>query len=383
MDETPLKVLLVEDDEDDFIITREYLSEIPTRTFQLDRVADYESGRAAMAEQKHDLYLIDYRLGAHSGIELLQEAIAHNCPAPIILLTGVGDRSTDQAAMKAGAADYLIKGQINAQTLERSIFHSLQRKEAERKLRASEERLRLSQKLESVGTLAGGVAHDFNNLLTIISAYAGRLHERSLAPEQVDKIATSIEQTVQRGAALVKQILTFARETEVEFAIVQLNGVIDAWVKMLEETFPRSVRFVRNLSADVPTIMADVTQLNQILLNLCVNSRDAMNGKGTITISTSTVSGQSMRERGVDVTADRYALLEVSDTGCGMDEETKKRIFDPFFTTKGKDHGTGLGMAVVYGIVRSHHAHIELQSAPGAGATFRIFFPAATPLRNN
>jgi signal transduction histidine kinase len=375
MDDAPLKVLLVEDDEDDYIIAREYLSEIPSRTIQLDRVADYESARAAMADRKHDLYLIDYRLGPHSGMELLQEAVANDCPAPIILLTGVGDRNIDLAAMKAGAADYLVKGQINASTLERSISHSLQRKESERKLRASEERLRLSQKLESVGTLAGGVAHDFNNLLTIISAYAGRLREPTLKPEHIDKIAGAIEQTVQRGASLVKQILTFARESKVEFEQVEINGVVENWIRMLEETFPRSVQFTRDLAPNLPPIMADVTQLHQILLNLCVNARDAMNGKGTISISTSLVSAQKLPERVVDITSDNYVLLQVSDTGCGMDEETKKRIFDPFFTTKDKDQGTGLGMAVVYGIVSSHQAHIDLQSSPGCGATFRIFFP--------
>ena len=148
MEDRPVKVLLVEDDEDDYIITREYLGQISSRTYQLDHAADYESARAAMALNQHDIYLIDYRLGPHNGMELLREAVAKDCAAPIILLTGLGDRMIDIEAMREGAADYLVKGQINAHLLERSINHSLQRKEAERKLRESEERLRLSQKLE-------------------------------------------------------------------------------------------------------------------------------------------------------------------------------------------------------------------------------------------
>jgi signal transduction histidine kinase len=294
----------------------------------------------------------------------------------VILLTGLGDREIDVEAMKAGAADYLIKGQINATMLERSINHSLQRKEAERKLRASEERLRLSQKLESVGTLAGGIAHDFNNILTIIAVFANRLREQTLPIDQREKMIDSVDETVKRGAALVRQLLTFARQTEVQFESVQINEVVVGWIKMLQETFPKSVRFSSNLSDSLPPILADITQLHQILLNLCLNARDAMNGRGLIRISTRLTNGAQLREKDVQAPSERYVCLEVSDTGCGMDAATQKRIFDPFFTTKDKEQGTGLGLAIVYGIVRSHHGHIELDSAPGSGSTFRIYLPA-------
>lgn len=377
-----MKVLLVEDDEDDFIITREYLNKISSRSFHLDHISDFDQARDVMSRCAHDIYLVDYRLGPHNGMELLKEAVERDCPSPVILLTGLGDREIDVEAMKAGAADYLIKGQINAAMLERSINHSLQRKEAERKLRASEERLRLSQKLESVGTLAGGIAHDFNNILTIIAVFANRLREPTLPAEQKGQMIDSIDETVKRGAALVKQLLTFARQTEVQFERVQINDVIRGWMTMLQETFPKSVRFSSSLSDSLPAILADVTQLHQILLNLCVNARDAMNGRGLIRITTRLGSGAALREKDVQAPSERYVCLEVSDTGCGMDAATQKRIFDPFFTTKDKEHGTGLGLAIVYGIVRTHHGHIELESAPGAGATFRIFLPATLTIAN-
>ncbi len=375
-EDPPLKVLLVEDDEDDYIITREYLQKISTRRFQLDHVSDYDGALQAMEGNAHDIYLIDYRLGPHNGLDLLKHAVARDCPAPIILLTGLGDRAIDVEAMKAGAADYLIKGQINATLLERSINHSLQRKEAERKLRASEERLRLSQKMESIGTLAGGIAHDFNNILTIISVFSARLRDEAVPQPQRATMLDSIDETVKRGAALVRQILTFARQSEVQFETTQLNDVVRGWIKMLEETFPKTVRFAPQLHEGLPPVLADVTQLHQILLNLCVNARDAMEGRGLIRLVTRVTSGTSLRDRGLQAPSERYVELEISDTGCGMDAATQKRIFDPFFTTKDKDQGTGLGLAIVYGIVRSHHGHIELQSAPGQGATFRISLPA-------
>lgn len=371
-----IKLLLVEDDEDDYIIARDLLKEINTAQYELDWVSDYEAASELIGRRAHDLYLVDYRLGSHSGMDLLKQAVASNCPAPIILMTGLGDHLIDMEAMKAGAADYLVKGQITSALLERSISHSLQRKETERKLRESEAQLRQAQKMESMGTLAGGIAHDFNNILAIIAGYSSRLQSPGLTPAQLSQCASAIHQAVERGAGLVRQILTFARKTEVKAERVQINTLLQELAKMLNQTFPKTICLQLELDPALKPLVADVNQLHQTFLNLCVNARDAMGAGGTLTIKTEMVPGYQLSRRFPEATQSDYALVSVRDSGCGMDEATQSRIFEPFFTTKIKDGGTGLGLATVYGIVKSHNGFIEVVSAPGQGATFRVYLPA-------
>lgn len=375
MPEEHLSVLLVEDDEDDYLLTKDLLAEISSKKYDLEWVSDFEGGRLAMAEQRHDVYLVDYRLGPSNGLELLREAVQNNCPAPVILLTGLGTPEIDRAAMNAGAADYLVKGQITSDLLQRSITHSIQRKKTELKLRASEERLRQAQKLEAIGTLAGGIAHDFNNLLAIISGYSGRI--RSLAPTRKDFTPSldAIDQTVHRGASLVRQILTFARKTEFSLAYADVNTLLQELVRMLKETFPRTIRFHLEVDPNLRPLLADTSQLHQTFLNLCVNARDAMPNGGLITIRSREVPPPpSIRTS----SSSSFAEIVVNDTGTGMDEMTKSRIFEPFFSTKLREGGTGLGLAVVYGIINHHGGSIEVDSSPGAGTTFRVYLPLAT-----
>lgn len=372
MPDQVIKLLLVEDDEDDYLITKHILEEIGSRKFQLDWASNAESGAAAIARYEHDIYLIDYRLGSENGLDLLRQAVQSGCPAPIILLTGLGTPEIDREAMSAGAADYLVKGQITPDLLVRSINHSIQRKQTELKLRASEERLRQAQKLEAIGTLAGGIAHDFNNILAIISGYASRL-KATLPPEQLAQNVTAIQQSVQRGAALVRQILTFARKTEFTLEHANVNSVLKELVHMLQETFPKTIQFDLQLDESLQPLTGDVSQLHQTFLNLCVNARDAMPNGGTISISTrlKTINGQ------------RLAEVIVRDNGVGMDSQTRARIFEPFFTTKGREGGTGLGLAVVYGIVNHHGGTIEVDSDPGRGTMFKLTFPVTSKEREN
>jgi len=181
---------------------------------------------------------------------------------------------------------------------------------------------------------------------------------------------------IDRGKALVRQVLTFARKTESSFRPLSLNTVVDDCVKMLGTTFPKTIRLRILPGAGLPNVHADENQLSQVIMNLTVNARDAMPDGGEITISTGTVDGASLVERHPDATAAGYVRLSVSDDGAGMDRDTLKRIFEPFFTTKGRGKGTGLGLSVVYGIVGSHQGFIETRSEPGKGTTVDIFFPA-------
>ncbi|MEY2877756.1 MAG: hypothetical protein RLZZ15_136 [Verrucomicrobiota bacterium] len=236
--------------------------------------------------------------------------------------------------------------------------------------------LRQAQKMESLGTMAGGIAHDFNNLLAIINGYAEFCQQGATEPEVLQKGLREIHRAAQRASGLVKQILTFSRKTEVKFAPMDLNLLAREIVGLLAETFPRTVTFQTRLHDRLPPLLADQNQIQQIVLNFCVNARDAMPQGGAITLATSTHAGAELARLGADP-ARTYARLAVGDTGVGMSPAVRARIFEPFFTTKPVNQGTGLGLAVVYGIVVAHHGFIDVESAPGAGSTFSVYLPCA------
>jgi len=231
------------------------------------------------------------------------------------------------------------------------------------------------QKMETIGTLAGGIAHDFNNILGIILGHATLLERVRDDPGQSEESLSSIQRATERGASLVHQILTFARKAEVKVGPIDINSIIKELARMLEETFPKATTLTLNLEKAVPSILADQVQFHQALLNLCINARDAMSGKGTLTIETALVSGKKLMMRFPEATTEHYVQVSVADTGVGMDEDTKRCIFEPFFTTKALGKGTGLGLSVVYGVVRAHNGFIDVQSAQGVGSTFHLFFP--------
>jgi PAS domain S-box-containing protein len=245
---------------------------------------------------------------------------------------------------------------------------------SERKRLESE--LRQAQKMESLGTLAGGIAHDFNNLLAIINGYAEFCQTGAHEPEMFQKSLREIHRAAQRASGLVRQILTFSRKTEVRFAPVDLNQLSRDLVALLAETFPRTITFNFALQERLPPLLADQNQLQQIVLNFCVNARDAMPSGGIITLATDTRPGTTLTPLGADP-ARTYACLRVSDTGTGMSPEVRARIFEPFYTTKQGNHGTGLGLAVVYGIVVAHHGFIDVESTLGSGSTFTVYLPLA------
>jgi PAS domain S-box-containing protein len=239
-----------------------------------------------------------------------------------------------------------------------------------------EHELRQAHKMESLGTLAGGIAHDFNNLLAIINGYSEFCQQGVHEPAVLQKSLREIHRAAQRASGLVRQILTFSRKTEVRFSPVDLNQLARDLVNLLSETFPRTVAIHLALQDRLPPLLADQNQVQQIVLNLCVNARDAMPSGGSITLATSVKPGASLRQLGAEPSRN-YACLEVSDTGTGMSVEVRQRIFEPFFTTKQGNQGTGLGLAVVYGIVVGHQGFIDVDSTLGVGSTFRVYLPLA------
>ncbi|MBI4529072.1 MAG: PAS domain S-box protein [Deltaproteobacteria bacterium] len=232
----------------------------------------------------------------------------------------------------------------------------------------AEEALRRAQKMESVGTLASGVAHDFNNLLAIVMAHAAELKNHGLKAEEFSESIDAILAASQQGAAVVRELQTFARNVSVSRSSVELAELLPEFTRMIERTFPRTIEIELNLQPDLPAIQANATQIQQALLNLCVNSRDAMPEGGKLAIC---VARETRSEAGMG----DCVRISVADTGVGMDNEVRTRIFDPFFTTKEKQGGTGLGLAVTYGIVRDHGGFLEVESAKDKGTEFRLYLP--------
>jgi len=248
------------------------------------------------------------------------------------------------------------------------LFNDTKRKQMEHQLVQA-------QKMEGLGTLAGGIAHDFNNILAIILGYTNKLESSHSKPNEFPGAIKIIKEAVERGAALVQQLLTSARQTEARLSSLDLNALVRELERMLQATFPKMINFDLELAPDLPLITADKSQIHQVLLNLCVNARDAMPTGGTITLSTSITAGAELTEMFSGVTADNYACVRVRDTGMGMTRQVKSHIFEPFFTTKERGKGTGLGLSVVYGVVNNHRGFVQVESETGAGTSFIIYLP--------
>jgi two-component system cell cycle sensor histidine kinase/response regulator CckA len=230
--------------------------------------------------------------------------------------------------------------------------------------------------MDSIGQLAGGVAHDFNNLLTIINGYSDMLVERLPRTDPDHDVAAQILKAGERAAGLTRQLLMFSRQQILEPQVLDLNTIVGHTKTMLHRLIGEDLHLTMTLASGELCIRADPGQIEQALLNLCVNARDAMPTGGRLAIQTARVTINEAAARAMtDVAPGEYAALSVSDTGQGMDEKTKARIFEPFFTTKGPGKGTGLGLAVVFGVVRQSSGHIHVESSAGAGATFTLYFP--------
>lgn len=490
MNNSPIKVLLVDDDEDDYILTRDWFGEFQVAGCELEWVNSYTAATEAIARQEHDVYLVDYRLGQDNGLQLLRVAVANGYASPIILLTGQGDHEIDLEAMKAGAADYLEKSQLTAPLLERSIRYAIERKQTEQKIReqaalldvatdaifvrdldeqilfwnkAAErlygwkkeevitkktkelwleknlsqlpEALKMlmnkgcwegelqqktkcgkeiivesrwtlvrqfsnkaqsilvvntditqkkqleaqflrAQRLESIGTLASGIAHDLNNVLAPILMTA-QLLESQMHDERSRRLLPILISNAKRGANLVKQVLSFTRGIEGERTLLQLKHLIIEIQQIVKETFPKSIEVFTQISPNFWTTYGDATQLHQVLMNLCVNARDAMPNGGILKVTgENLLVDENYARMHIDAKVGPYIVITVTDTGNGISPEILDRIFEPFFTTKELGKGTGLGLATVVGIIKSHGGFINVYSEEGRGSRFKVYLPA-------
>jgi len=244
--------------------------------------------------------------------------------------------------------------------------------------RRMESQMRQSQKMEAVGQLAAGVAHDFNNLLTIIIGHASIQLAQVGLEKELGKSLAEVNNAAERAAALTRQLLAFSRKQIMRRASLDVVNTVANMQKMLARLVGETVEIQVDFAENVPCIMGDSANIEQVLLNLVVNARDAMPQGGTLRIGVETQELHDPVTRHPDARPGRFVVISAQDTGCGMDEETQRRIFEPFFTTKPVGKGTGLGLSTVYGIVKQHEGWIEVQSQTGAGSTFRVYLPATS-----
>jgi PAS domain S-box-containing protein len=298
------------------------------------------------------------------GVELLEMVRQH----------GIVERHELEMSQRGGDPVYVVARLVGSFTegeltgLQVYLFNDTKRKRLEQQLIQT-------QKMEGLGTLAGGIAHDFNNILAIILGYTNRLETLRAKPSEVPGAIKIIKDAVDRGAALVQQLLTSARQTEARFSSLDLNALVRELEKMLQATFPKMINFELRLHPNLPVITADRSQIHQVLLNLSVNARDAMPNGGTLTLETSMTPGTELTEFFSGAGSQNYACVKVRDTGTGMTRQVKSHIFEPFFTTKERGKGTGLGLSVVYGVVNNHRGFVQVESEPGAGTTFVVYLP--------
>ena len=256
------------------------------------------------------------------------------------------------------------------------ILDLTETKKAEEALRESQEQLVQSQKLESIGRLAGGIAHDFNNMLTAINGYSELALRKMPMDNPLRRNIEEIKKAGERSAELTNQLLAFSRRQMLQPRVIGVNHAISDTVVMLRRLIGEDIELTLNLDSDVGRVSADPGQFSQILVNLAVNSRDALPSGGSIVIETKNVElDGNYASNHIAVKPGKYVMIAVSDNGIGMDEETRSQIFEPFFTTKEVGKGTGLGLSTVYGIVKQSGGNIWVYSEPGHGTSFKIYFP--------
>ncbi len=495
-----LRILLVEDSEDDAALLLRELKRAGYETVH-DRVWSAAGIEAALARQSWDLVVSDHGMPAFSGTEALRVVRAIDPDLPFIFVSGSIGEDIAVAAMRAGAQDYVMKG--NIRRLAPAIGRELRESDSRRRERVTEEQLRSTgellrsvfsasplaiiatdllglvtlwnpaaerlfgwtreevigkenpvvpeharetiearrelaakgatitdieakrlrkdrslvdvsitvaathdrsgrpdgvtvvyqdqterkqlqaqflqaQKMEAVGRLAGGVAHDFNNLLTVITSYADLLRSTPEPGESWDADLAEIQRAADAATALTKQLLSFSRQRVIEPKVVELNAIVAGASKLASRLLGATIAMTEKPGSNTGTVKVDPGHIEQIIMNLAVNARDAMPSGGKLIIETRRVDARSAHAGDPpDSTAAEYALIAVTDTGTGMDEATQQRMFEPFFTTKPTDKGTGLGLATVYGLVKQYEGLVRVHSVVGEGTTFEIYLPVA------
>jgi signal transduction histidine kinase len=375
----PLHVLMVEDSEDDAeLLLRELRNQgfAPTSA----RVDTGPALRDALVGRTWDVVISDHNMPGFGGEEALRLVKAHAPDVPFIVVSGTRGEEHAVEAMRAGASDFIVKGRLHrlAPVVERELHEATLRAEQKRMASAlaeSQQQLRHAQKLEAVGRLAGGVAHDFNNLLGAILGYADLVLKGLPAEDARRADLQEIKRASARAAELTRQLVAFSRQQVLDPCVLDLNEVISDVVQLLRHLVGDGITVETHLCEDLWAIKGDRIRIEQILMNLATNARDAMPSGGWLTIGTENIAIEMTDQPDRPPKPGDYVRLVVQDTGDGIPEEVLSKIFEPFFTTKQEGKGTGLGLATVHGIVQQSGGSIFVDSLPGEGARFSIYLP--------
>jgi two-component system cell cycle sensor histidine kinase/response regulator CckA len=375
-----IRILMVEDSADDMELLLRHLRQGGLQP-SFERVQTREDMQEALAHGPWDLVISDYSMPTFDGISAYTVLRESGADIPFIFVSGNLGEETAVEAMRLGVSDYFVKGKLKrlVPAIQRELRKMEDRRRrhfAEEELRSAEEQLRQSQKMEAVGRLAGGVAHDFNNLLTVIFGHTDLLLEGGSSPGETQESLEEIRRCAERAADLTRKLLAFSRRQVLQRRPLALNTVVADVTQLLLRLIGEDIVLQSDLGPDVDAVEGDPGQLDQVLMNLVINARDAMPHGGKISIRTANaVLGAEDLIANPEGHPGPHVLLEVEDNGEGIEPETLTHIFEPFFTTKEAGKGTGLGLATVYGIVRQSGGHIAVRSEMGTGTRFRIYLP--------
>jgi signal transduction histidine kinase len=372
---TPLRVLIIENSEQR---TKLLLGVLHEGGYEVEyQRADSAPALAACLEGKNwDIAIFSAVTDDFGIAEALSPILEKGLNLPFVVFAdGAGEEAASEA-IRMGAAEWVRRD--NPAQLLAAIRRELRQSALRRRQQQMEQRVRQLEKLEALGKLAGGVAHDFNNVVSAILGWA-ELGARDVEPQSdAAESFEQIRQQAERAASLTRQLLGYARRETLEPCEVDLNSVAGETISLLQRLIGDKIEVTLALAPNLGTTRADPSQIERVLMNLCLNARDAMPEGGSLRIETRNVSLSEMSgSRQRDARAGEYVLLTVSDTGTGMSPETIERIFEPFFTTKAEGHGTGLGLTTALGVVTQYDGWIEVVSRPGEGSTFHVFLPAS------
>jgi signal transduction histidine kinase len=374
-----IRILFVEDNLDDFeLVTRQLLKD--GIDFSIQRVESEDQFKLAL-RQGCDAILSDYSLPRFSvfrALEIIREA---HLDIPFIIISGAIAEETAAEIMKLGVNDYILKDKLVrlSPAIIRELGSTKERSKSldiQKTLKQTEEQLRHVQKMEAVGHLAGSVAHDFNNLLTIIKIYCGKLIKDN--PTHAKEYAEKILKVSDKSANLTRQLSIISRIKPIKPENYNATNVILELQDMVKKLVGENVHVNFHLSTDLKSLLAEQGQLEQIILNLVINAKDAISHGGEITISTEnkTFTDREKLTTGL-LEPNEYVLIKISDTGVGIKDEVIGKIFEPYFTTKESGRGSGLGLSIVYGIVHQLEGRIRVESVEGQGTTFEVYLPVS------
>lgn len=362
-----IRIFFVDDDEDEFIILEDFLKEIPDQKYSIDWVPTFDKAveKINTAPFDYDICLFDYRLGIFTGLELIKHLQENNLTVPSILLTGQGDSKVDKEAMKIGASDYLVKGKIDSNLLERSIRYSINQFKIQQQLLEQEKNLRESEKFAITGRIALVIAHEVRNPLTNIKLALYQLREElNITDQNILLLYDIAERNTDRINQLISNLLESTKFSQLKMENISINRLFDETIALAVDRIElQGVKVIRHYEGDICDISVDKEKIKIALLNIIVNSIEAMEkNKGILSVFTSTKNDK--------------CVLTIKDNGKGIEKEDLNRIFEPYFT--GKEKGIGLGLTSTQTIIYNHSGTIQVESQVSRGTTFTISFDFAS-----